>query len=441
MQHDLEAWTACEKHYFPTDYAPLWGHIDKHLKDHGELPTFESISLEVRDQKLRNRFFAIKSVEDVDIPCLQLVEYLKNEYTQAEIMGELEKYLNETIMMESAKENIEALQDIVLRVESKVNIKDPEEDMSKMNLFRPKEELDRIIPLGINRDFDRTDKFGPGSYILFGGKRGSGKSLTCSNIAHTVYEGGASVIYFTIEMSAREIIQRQCAIATGISANRVAERNLSIHEGEQVAQWWSKRFEEGEKSYIRYRDHHDFDRFHTELTAQPLNNIQLDVVYNSALTLSNIRMELDKKMSIIKPKAIIVDYINQVKRSTNTRGNQFDWTEQVEISKELKTIAQDYGVLVVSAYQIDNTGEARFAKGILDSPNGSWTLHPLKHPHDLIEFKCTKRRDGPERDFVSKMDWDSLKIGPEVAELPREEDDEEDEDDVMRGQLRSPWGQ
>ena len=71
---------------------------------------------------------------------------------------------------------------------------------------------------------------------------------------------------------------------------------------------------------------------------------------------------------------IIVDYINQVKRSNlPSRAGQYDWTEQIEVSKALKTMAQEYDCTVFSPYQIDATGEARFAKGILDAADAAFT--------------------------------------------------------------------
>ena len=51
---------------------------------------------------------------------------------------------------------------------------------------------------------------------------------------------------------------------------------------------------------------------------------------------------------------IIVDYINQVKRSSMpSRGGQYDWTEQIEVSKALKSMAQEFETPVFSPYQTD----------------------------------------------------------------------------------------
>ena len=119
---------------------------------------------------------------------------------------------------------------------------------------------------------------------------------------------------------------------------------------------------------------------------------QVDVIYDPSLTLGKIRAELDKKVSILKPSVIIVDYINQVKRSNipSRSGGQYDWTEQIEVSKALKSMAQEYEVCVFSPYQTDATGEARFAKGILDAADAAYSLEAWDEVDNCISFNCVK---------------------------------------------------
>jgi replicative DNA helicase len=265
--------------------------------------------------------------------------------------------------------------------------------------------------------------------VLIGGRRGAGKSFTCSNIASNTFDDGDSVIYFTIEMTARQIMQRCCSVSTGVPINALRNRNLSIGEWQLVAEWWSNRFEDGEHAFREYLEHRDFDKYHSELTVRPLREKQLDVVYNPTLTLGNIRTELDKKVSQIKPKVVIVDYVNQVKRAavSNSRMGQYDWTEQIEVSKSLKAMAQDYNVVMVSPYQTDATGEARFAKGILDSADTAFSLDPHMKEDNIITFSCVKMRNGEETDFTSTMDWTTLRIGPETGKVQTEEESNDED--------------
>ncbi len=424
----METWANSQKHYFPTEYSSIWSYLNKYVEQHSVLPSFEDLRLAVRDATLRDRFTALEKIDEIDIEPTILLEYLKNEYTQVEIMNQLEKYLSDSIAMESAQENIEHLQSIVLDIEEKVDLKDTSTNMRKMELFEPVEELEKFVPLGLNHDFDRLQTFGPSDFVLVGGKRGAGKSITCANIASNAYETGHSVIYFTIEMTPRSIMQRCCSISTGVPAAALRNRNLSVGEWEQIAQWWSQRFEDGERALSRYLSHRDFDKYHTELTAKPLREKQLDIVYSPSLTLANIRTELDKKVAKLQPRIVVVDYINQVKRSAvaNNRMGQYDWTEQIEVSKALKTYAQDYNVVMVSPYQIDATGEARFAKGILDAADAAFTLDAHNKEDNVISFECAKMRNSDEVSFTSTMDWASLRIGPETGYIKDDDDASEE---------------
>lgn len=425
---DMDTWANCQKHYFPSEYSGLWSYLNKYVVEHSILPSFDDLKLSVRDASLRERFLALESVEDVDIDGKTLLEYLKNEYTQIEIMSQLETYLSDSIAMESAQENIEHLQNIVLDLEEKVELKTNETNMRKMELFDPEEDLQKNVALGLNNDFDRIQTFGPSDLVLVGGRRGAGKSVTCANIASSVFDGGQSVIYFTIEMTARSIMQRCCSISTGVPAAALRNRNLSIGEWEQVARWWSTRFEDGERALSRYLQHRDFTKYHEDLTSRPLREKQLHIEYAPSLTLANIRTTLDKLVNKLEPRVVVVDYINQVKRSMMNSGRmgQYDWTEQIEVSKALKTYAQDYGVLMVSPYQIDASGEARFAKGILDAADAAFTLDAHNKEDNIITFNCVKMRNSDETSFTSTMDWASLRIGPETGYI--KDKDEPDED-------------
>jgi replicative DNA helicase len=355
-----------------------------------------------------------------------LLEYLKNEYTQKEILDSLEDYIEHSVAFENAQESVNHLHQIVLDVEDKVDLEDPQESMQRIDLFEPEEDLARYMALGLNEEYDHDIKFSPRDLVMFGGKRGAGKSVICANIATSVYASGRSAMYFTIEMDSRSILQRCCAIATEVPFSRLRTQNLSVAEWEKVATWWAGRYVDGQDRLKEYRQHRNFEKLHTSLknTCELLPTQQLDVVYDASLTLSKIRAELDKKVKPLNVGVIIVDYINQVKRSSlPSRGGQYDWTEQIEVSKALKSMAQEYDCTVISPYQTDATGEARFAKGILDAADAAYALETWDHEDECITFNCVKMRSASMNSFSSKVDWDSLKIGPETAMTPKEKDD------------------
>ena len=437
MLQDFQTWSVTHKQYLPSEYHSLYKVIDKHCETFHKMPTIEDLKYEIRDSSTREKLFAVEAVE-VDASPDMLLQYLKNEYTQKEILDSLEDYVEHSVAFEDAQESVDHLHQIVMDVEDKVDLEDPQESMQRIELFEPEEDLARYIRLGLNREYDHEIQFSPRDLIMVGGRRGAGKSVICANIANNVYESGKSAVYFTIEMDSRSILQRCCSIATEIPFARLRTQNLSILEWEKVATWWSNRYVNGQDRLNEYKEHRDFKRFHDTLktSCELLPTQQLDIVYDAGLTLSKIRSDLDKKVKQMDVGVIIVDYINQVKRSSlPSRSGQYDWTEQIEVSKALKSMAQEFEVPVFSPYQTDASGEARFAKGILDAADAAYSLETWDHEDACITLNCVKMRSASMKSFTSTVDWDTLKIGPDTALTPKEREDSshktgEDIDDI-----------
>ena len=419
--HDSETWSYLRKSYLPSQYHRLFDEMDKHLEKYHELPSFDDLKLSIRDKPTLEKVLSIEGIE-VDVEAWTLLEYLKNEYAQKEILNQLEDYIDNTVAYATADESVQALHDIVLTVEEKVDLEQPTESMQRITLFEPEEELSKYVALGLNSDYDENIKFSPKDLILVGGRRGAGKSLTCANIANNVYQSGRSAIYFTIEMDSRQTLQRICSVATGVSFARIRNRNLSVTEWEKVADWWAGRFDGGHELLPEFVKTHDFDTFHKNLTKLPLHKEkQLDVIYDPALTLSKIQSELDKKVNQLDVGVVIVDYLNQVKRhNAPSRSGQYDWTEQIEVSKKMKLYAQEYETLVFAPYQTDASGEARFAKGILDAADAAYALETWEQQDECMTFNCVKMRSNRMESFTSTVDWETLKIGPQSAINPKE---------------------
>ena len=424
VQKDLDTWSKLKEHYLPGEYQSIFRILDKHIDNYQDLPQFEDLQYEVRDRKLQEKIFAIESV-DVEVDAWLLLDYLKNEYAQIEILDELDKYIDNTVAMATAEENIEQLQEIVLRVSDKVDVKAPEESMQSISLFEDDKELASYLPLGLNSEYDSQIQFSPKDLVLVGGRRGAGKSLTCCNLASNVYDSGRSALYFTIEMDSRQILQRICSVSTKIPLKRLRSKMLSSEEWSRVGGWWAGRFDGGHDLLPEFEKTHDFDTFHKNLTKLPLHKErQLDVIYDPALTLSKIQSELDKKVNQLDVGVVIVDYLNQVKRhNAPSRSGQYDWTEQIEVSKKMKLYAQEYEILFFAPYQTDASGEARFAKGILDAADAAFSLETWEQSDNCMTFNCTKMRSNRMQSFTSEVDWETLKIGPGSALNPKERED------------------
>jgi replicative DNA helicase len=431
---DFETWAAIRQDYLPSEYHKLFSIIDNHCSEYHELPSFEDLKFEIRDITTKEKLYAIESVE-VEVDAYQLLQYLKNEYAQKEILTELEDYVDNSVAFESAEESLDHLYQIVVDVEGRIDLEDAQETMQRINLFESEEEYGKYLALGINEEFDQLHQFGPRDLILAGGYRGSGKSVTCANIAINMYDRGKSSVTYSTEMDKRSVLRRMCSIATGVDQTRLKMRNLSVTEWELVAAWWAGRFCDSDTVLKQYMSHRNFDKFHSKLTSscELLPTCQLDVVYDPMLTIAKINSDLDKKMkSGLDIGIIIVDYLNKVKlNATPSKRGAFDWVEQLEVSTALKAVAATYERPVFAPYQTKEDGTTSFSKGIMIDADAAYVLKAEKGDNPCIKFECTKMRDGEERDFTSVMDWSSLKMGPESA---MHTEDMPDVDDLKTGE-------
>lgn len=427
---DFDTWTNVRKHYLPNEYHKLFEVINKHSDTYHKLPTFEELKLGIRDGATVEKVYALETSEEVDTEPFLLLDYLKSEYAQKEALSQFDRYIDDSLAFETAEETVKHIQQIAADLELKVDIKDPSENMQKINLFESEEDLGNRVTLGLNSDFDAQYQITTTDYVMMGGPKGAGKSITCNNIARHIIETKNQVaLYFSIEMEAIEVLQRDASIATRIPFNKIRNKNLSIVEWEKIVEYWGTRFKNSQTHIDAYREHRSFERFHTAISKEELSDAYLDIVYDPNLTLTKIRNEVQKRINQgVNVGIIIVDYINQVHLRETVGGSkdQYEWKEQILISTGLRRLAQELRIPVFSPYQIDAGGNARFAKGILDAPTVVLKISKVPQSYGIMVFDVEKMRHAPdELRIISVMDWNALKIGPQSGELP-EEDEEQD---------------
>lgn len=423
-ENNLDTWSNIKKSYLPSEYHSIYKIISDHVDNYLKLPSFEDLKFQVREDSTLDKISLIESTE-VEAESFLLLDYLKSEFTQKEAIAGLTKYIEESISYDSAEDTISGLYEIISNLEKKVDLVKPEENVQKVELFDTDEELKASLKLGLNEEYDETYIFGNTSLILLGGFRGSGKSIVTNNIAHYQQDQGKSVIKFSLEMTLREELQRQCAIATGIPHFKIRYKELSVSEWEKVARWWCSRYMDGEGIYQdHYLKHRDFSKMHRLLVQNELSDPAIDIIHSPGLTIPKFKAEVLKRLSKYNNVGcVIVDYLNKV-RISEFSTDKFDWKDQIEVSDQFKIFAQEIGIPIVTPFQTKATGEVKFSKDILVPADAAYNLSTGE---DYIEFENIKQRNMPEKGFISKMNWHTLKLGPETG-IKVEEAEEEPQD-------------
>jgi replicative DNA helicase len=316
----------------------------------------------------------------------------------------------------------ESLSNIVMKLDEQTHTDEKVSSMGDLLVFQEQGiEEHSCLPLGINNDFD--SRVG-GAYreelILIGGKRGAGKSLVCANMVANQYDMGRTAIFFTIEMTALETFHRIMSMLSKVPYATIRKNRLDAKEMNAVAKVRSEMFQHSEEIYEEFLDNRNPLAFEHKLTTECKlkDDNQIIIVDDRSLSLTSIDLQLQKAKAQFGDNLglVVVDYVNQL--DTGLGKEIYDWQSQIYASKKLKEFARKYDIALVSPYQIDDSGQTRFAKGLLDSPDSAFLINAHSKEDNAITFTSTKVRSGPDIEFTSTMDWDTLKLGPQPKPKP-----------------------
>ena len=396
----------------------------RHYESYSKIPSFEELDISLREGETKRTLEAIKLVDVPEIDIEVALDALIDAFTQNETIKLLDKYIDNIPIYDSTeiKEN---LANIVLTLDDKTLTSENVFNMNNIMLFVPETEtLRNRVALGLNNTFDAMiGGVARQELILIGGIRGSGKSITGNNITTTQYELGNTSAFFTIEMSARETFERSMSILSGVDYQAIKQNKLDPQQLLKVIKTRAEMFQDADNLVLDFMKHKDRFKFEEQLvrTKQLKPDNQIIIVDDRTLTLTSIDLHLAKLKAKFGDKltTVVVDYVNKVHIEGVSR---FDWQPQILVSEKLKEFARKYDIVMVSPYQIDSSGEARFAKGILDAADIALVLKAHNKDTGAISFETTKIRGASEKVFTSGINWETLRISPHDVTCPEEKE-------------------
>lgn len=293
--------------------------------------------------------------------------------------------------------------------------------MANIMLFKNEADLarDRVY-LGLNNTFDAVlAGVARQEVIYLGARRGAGKSITCSNILVNQYESGNVCPYFTIEMTGHETFERNMAILANVNYQELKQNKLNDTELLKVIKARAGMFIDADDlvhEFIKTKDKYKFEAILVR-EKKLREDAQMIIIDDRALTLTNFDLHLGriKAKHGDKFKVGILDYVNKIHMEGS---DQFDWKAQVHVSTKVKELARKHDIVIYSPYQIDETGEARFAKGILDATDIALVMKAHDKELGALTFETTKIRGGADMKFTSPINWDTLRISPIPMDTP-----------------------
>lgn len=420
-EQNIEIWAKLKLAFIDSAYSSVYSAIARHYNKYNAIPSFVDLETTLRDGHTAKTLATIKLIEVPDISAEVALDALIDQYTQNETISLLDKFVDKLPIYDTdeIKENLAS---IVLTLDEKTLTSEGVFSMSDITIFRPEEELSRNrFHLGINNTFDAVlNGVARQELIMIGGKRGSGKSIVGNNLMVNQYENGNTSMFFSIEMTGMETLERTMSILANVNHQNIKKNTLTDEEVLKLVKARAGMFQEADDLVREFIKTHDRFKFEERLIREKKlkEDNQMIIIDDRSLTLTSIDLHVGKAKARFKDKLtlVVVDYLNQI--VLEGARSQYDWQPQIELSKGLKNIARKHDVILVSPYQIDATGEARFAKGILDAPDIALVLEAHDKDIGAVSFETTKIRSGRELKFTSPIDWDTLRISPVDIDPP-----------------------
>ena len=420
LERNLDVWAKLKLAFLDNAYASVYSAISRHYDKYSTIPSFEELQLEVREGITQKTIGLIKLIDEPDISAEVALDALIDQYTQNQTISLLDKFVDKLTVYDS-NEIKENLASIVIALDEKTLTSEGVYNMSEIMIFRDYEQLQRDrVMLGINNNFDsELNGVARQELILLGGERGAGKSIVSSNLVVNQYEAGNCCVIFTIEMIAQEVFERNLAIQAGVPYMSLKKNNLTQDDLLKVIKTRAEQFIDADDLVLDYLSHRDRFKFEHDLVRNKVlkPDNQIIIVDDRSLTLTSIDLHIGKLKARFgdKLKLVVVDYLNQI---VEEGSSQYDWQPQIIKSKKLKDYARKHDVTIFSPYQIDASGEARFAKGILDAADIALLMKSHDKEAGAIGFETTKIRGGPPLKFTSPINWETLRISSESIDAP-----------------------
>ena len=184
------------------------------------------------------------------------------------------------------------------------------------------------------RDIDEmTTGFQPGNFVIIAARPGMGKTSFALNMAVAAARlEDDPIVFFSLEMSNNELIQRLICSEARISMNDMRRGNIKPHQWEEISR-----------------------------AMGAINDLPIYLDDLGALTVSDVRSRCRRLKSTVGLAAIFIDYLQLVRPSVlmrNTNRNE----ELSEICRTLKATAKDLSVPIIALAQLNRGVEIRSEK-------------------------------------------------------------------------------
>ncbi|OEY73357.1 replicative DNA helicase [Salegentibacter salarius] len=187
------------------------------------------------------------------------------------------------------------------------------------------------VPSGFDKLDQLTSGWQPSDLIIVAARPGMGKTALTLSMARNISVGqNMPVAFFSLEMSAVQLITRLISSETGLSSEKLRTGNLEKHEWEQLN--------------VKVKD---------------LENAPLFIDDTPSLSIFDLRAKARRLASQHGIKLIVIDYLQLMTAGGSQKGGGNREQEISTISRNLKALAKELNVPVIALSQLSRAVETR----------------------------------------------------------------------------------
>ncbi len=257
---------------------------------------------------------------------------VEKESFRRKALCKLEQATKDVIASQSMDDCLSAVSDALRGLEVKVKDEESWQDSLRSAIDRLDSRMKGDAPQGLMTGFNAVDErlngIKDGNLRIVAARPGMGKTTLVLNEAIDIASRGGNVLFFSLEMSRDELVDRAISSISGINNRNILTGQLD-------------------------------DDDHTKLMfgMQKLKAIDLNIIDRGGIDIHHAA-NIAKKFHRVKPlDAIYFDYLQLIRFKSATR---FD--EVSEVSRQLKELAKSLGAPITALSQLSRNVESRSDK-------------------------------------------------------------------------------
>ena len=196
---------------------------------------------------------------------------------------------------------------------------------------------DQSDTLGVSTGYRGLDErllgLRAGQMVVVGARPGVGKTSFCLNFAVNAAESGATVAFFSLEMSEVEIAQRLLSARSMIKLTDIRSANIKPNQWPQILE-----------------------------ATEELRQLDILIDDTPGTTVTEIRAKARRMLHGKENGIVIIDYLQLLSTPPGAGRNDNRATLVGEMSRGIKIMAKDLGVPVVALSQLNREVEGRTGK-------------------------------------------------------------------------------